>query len=149
MAVVRIRRGDRVRLHYTITLAADGRIVDTSRNAEPTSIAIGDGEILPRIDEALLGQRDGDKVRIEVAASEQAFGAYDADRVQELERAEFAPDFDVTVGNVVGFDLPDGTEVAGRIVRVDACFVTVDFNHPLLGHDVTYDIEVMGVERGS
>ncbi len=146
---MKICRGDRVWLHYTITLAADGRVVDSSRDAEPLSIVIGDGEILPRVDEALLGQRGGDKVRVEVSASEQAFGAYDADRVQELERAEFAPDLDVTVGNVVGFDLPDGTEVAGRIVRVDASSVTVDFNHPLLGHDVTYDIEVMGVERGS
>ncbi len=146
---MRIRRGDRVRLHYTITLAADGRVVDTSHDTEPLSIVIGDGEILPRIDEALLGHRDGDKVRVEVSASEQVFGAYDTDSVQTLERAEFARDLDVNVGSVVGFDLPDGTEVAGRILQVDASFVTVDFNHPLLGHDVTYDIEVIGVERGT
>lgn len=140
-----IAAGDRVGLRYTVRLAADGRVVDSNRGDAPLTITVGRAELLDKLDDALVGRRRGDRFRLELRAADGAFGGYDAEKVQRMPRDEFASGIELEVDSVIGFGLPDGTEVAGRVTELTDTTVTVDFNHPLLGHDVVYEVEIVEV----
>jgi FKBP-type peptidyl-prolyl cis-trans isomerase SlpA len=141
-----IETGSRVSLHYRLSLVEDGREVESSFGGEPLELVIGEGELPPALEFLLLGLRPGDHESFEVPATEDVFGDYDEERVQQLERGDFPADIPVKPGTVVGFTTPDGDELPGLIDAVDGDKVTVDFNNPLIGHDVIYEVEILAVE---
>lgn len=136
--------GTRVTLHYTLALA-DGTEIDATHEGEPMTVVLGQGMLLDSLEQRLAGLHAGDKRRFDIPAHETHF-AEDEDTIQTLPRTDFPEDLELEIGSVLGFQLPNGDEVPGTIVSFDGRDVVVDFSHPLAGHDVVFDVEVLAVE---
>lgn len=135
--------GSTVVMHYTVTLG-DGTVADTSRDDEPLDFVIGDGSLIDGLERVLFGLKTGDRQTVTLQPQD-AFGFSDLDNVHTLPRSEFAPELPLEPGIIIGFDTPSGEEVPGTIQAVDAERVVVDFNHPLAGHEITFEVEILGV----
>lgn len=142
-----IRPGDRVRMHYTITLE-DGRIADSTRDADCDALefTMGGGDMHPCLERLVEQLEDGD-IRSFTLPPEQAFGMPDPRAIQAMGLDEFPRGMHLQPGLLVGFDLPTGEQVPGLILSIEGRRVNVDFNHPLAGHTITVDLEILGVNH--
>ncbi len=146
MTVRPIAAGSRVTLHFSLHLR-DGTLVDESRGGAPLVVTIGQGELVAGLEQCLLGLRAGDRRNFEIAAGD-AYGPSLNNNIQSLPRDAFPPDMDIKPGMVVGFELPSGEEVPGTVVSMGDADVVIDFSHPLAGHDLVFDVEILSVESG-
>jgi FKBP-type peptidyl-prolyl cis-trans isomerase SlpA len=138
-----LRPGDRVTLHYR--LEASGRlIVDTFADA-PETFSLGAGEIDPRLELLLLGLATGDHRHFELDAAD-AFGLRDEDLLQPVPLSEFADPADLQAGDGVQFNLPNGQSLNGLLVEIGAETVLVDFNHPLAGQPIHFEVRILAIE---
>jgi FKBP-type peptidyl-prolyl cis-trans isomerase SlpA len=138
----RITASSRVTLHFAVLLET-GEEVDTTRRGKPATFEMGDGNLLPGFEEALLGMQAGDDAQIELAP-EQAFGEHRPQNVQLIDRGQFAGQA-LEPGLIMSFAAPGG-ELPGLIRRVFDRTVEVDFNHPLAGRRIIFDVSILAVE---
>lgn len=138
--------GATVTLHVSLTLE-DGRIAESTFGGEPHTFTVGDGSLLPGLELALYGLRPGDTQRL-VLHPAQAYGLRDPAKRQQMPRAAFAPDLDLEPGVIIGFTGSAGEELPGTILAVAENAVDVDFNHPLAGHAITFEVEIIDVIPG-
>jgi FKBP-type peptidyl-prolyl cis-trans isomerase SlpA len=140
-------------LHYRMAGLAGGRegadIINTFQG-KPATLSLGTGELSPALEARLIGLAEGARERFELAAGE-AFGERNPDLVQWVARKLLNelgdPDESYKVGDVVQFPTPDGMgQYAGAVqqVRSDGA-VQFDFNHPLAGQAVVFEVQVIGV----
>ncbi|WP_341659728.1 FKBP-type peptidyl-prolyl cis-trans isomerase [Vibrio sp.] len=134
-----------VTLHFTIKLQ-DGSVADSTYNmGKPAKFVMGDGSLSENFEQCLLGLKVGEQKTVELQAKD-AFGAPNPDNVHYMDRAKFVGDAEVEIGTVMAFSGPDGVEIPGIITEIAGDSVTVDFNHPLAGQDVTFEVEILSVE---
>lgn len=134
-----------VTLHFTIKLS-DGSVADSTHNmGKPAKFVIGDGSISDNFEQCLIGLKEGESKVIELKAQD-AFGMPNPDNIHHMDRARFVGDTEVEVGTIMGFSGPDGMEIPGIITQIAGDSVTVDFNHPLAGQDVAFEVEILAVE---
>ncbi|WP_185759800.1 FKBP-type peptidyl-prolyl cis-trans isomerase [Vibrio pectenicida] len=134
-----------VTLHFTIKLK-DGSVADSTHSmGKPAKLVMGDGSLSENFEQCLLGLGVGEKKVIELQAKD-AFGAPNPDNVHHMDRAKFVGDAEVEVGTVMAFSGAGGVEIPGVITEIAGDSVTVDFNHPLAGQDVTFEVEILSVE---
>lgn len=145
-AARQIQAGDRVVLHYTLSLAA-GKVVDSTRDKAAAEITVGGDELLPIFERCLLGLCAGETRRFEIACTD-AFGPSDPDNMQAIPRDDFPQHLDPTPGSVVAFALPSGEEIPGTVVDATDKEVFVNFSHPLAGYDLIFDVEILNVTPG-
>ena len=136
-----IGEGDSVRLHFSILLET-GEEVDTTRRGKPATLRIGDGRLPPGFERALHGLRAGDDAQITLGA-EDAFGPHRTENVQVLPRERFGHEM-LEPGLIVSFAGPGG-ELPGVVRRIMENAVEVDFNHPLAGRRIVFDVSVLHV----
>ena len=136
--------GCQVTMHFTITLE-DGTVADSSREGEPLTFTMGDGSLIEGLELALYGLKAGDR-QVVTMDPREAFGFPDPDNVHRLPRGEFPADMPPEEGQIVSFSTPSGEEIPGAIVEVGEDEVTVDFNHPLAGHEIVFDAEIIAIQ---
>ncbi len=139
-----VRQGDRVTLHYRLRIAG-GPEFESTFGGEPAVVVVGAGELPEALEFLLLGTRPGDRERYEIGADQWIFGEHDEERVQRLAREDFAEDLPPEEGTVYVFTTPAGDELPGVVRAIDDEGVTVDFNHPLVGHDLVFEVEILDV----
>ena len=154
------KKGDRVRINFTGTLA-DGSIFDTtledadcnsddcgaddcSCEAGPMELTIGTEEFFSLIEDALVGMAPGEKKTVVIPAAE-AFGAYDEEEVFTIHRDQLSADITPEVGQELELTDDDGEAVEVIVVEVTDTEVTHDANHPLAGEDITYEVELLEI----
>lgn len=135
--------GSSVTLHLALTLE-DGSVAETTFEDEPLTFTMGDGTLVHGLELALYGLRPGDTQRLALYP-EQAFGLHDPERVHRMPRSSFPADIELTPGNIIAFDTPDGEEIAGTLLSLDEQTVEVDLNHPLAGRRIIFDVEIIDV----
>ena len=135
--------GDRVRVHYTGTLA-DGTVFDTTEERGPLELVIGVGKTLQPFEQALIGMEPGERKSIDIPAR-QAFGGRQRTLLRVLKRELFTPGQKIKVGQRLRIDQGDGTEAIVEVTRVTGDDVMVDMNHPLAGRDLTFAIELVDI----
>ena len=139
-----IRPDSQVVMHFTLTLE-DGTVVDTTRDDnQPIEFTIGDGTFLEDFELALYGLKVGDKQTIRIGP-ENTYGFPESQNIYSIEKSLFTDDIQLSPGVVVGFVTPAGDEVAATIMAVEDDTVQVNFNHPLAGHEVTFDVEILTI----
>jgi len=136
--------GATVVIRYRLTLP-EGTEVDATGENEELTFVIGDGTLVSALEERLRGLSTGESARFEVPATEMAFGFPDDEKIQTLPRSDFVEQMDLAKNSLVSFDLPNGDEVLGVIQDVNDNEVVVDFNHPLIGRDFIFEVEVVSV----
>lgn len=139
---ITIDEHSRVTLHFALLLES-GEEVDTTRRGRPATFEMGDGNLLPGFETALFGMKAGDDAQITLPA-ERAFGPHNPDNVQILDKSRFG-DVDLEPGVVVSFAAQDG-ELPGVVRRVFERTVEVDFNHPLAGRPIVFDVSILEVQ---
>ena len=138
------KQGDTVRVHYRGKLQ-DGSIFDETFDHEPLRFTIGEGEVISGFEEAVVGMTPGDS-KTTALPVEKAFGRYLEERVVEVPKNKFAGwDPEPTVGEPVPIPQPDGSPIDAIITEVTESKVTVDFNHPFAGQDLTIDIKLLDI----
>jgi len=135
--------GSTVTLHLSLALE-DGTVAESTFGEAPLTFTMGDGTLVHGLELGLYGLRPGDRQRLELYP-EQAFGLHDPENIHTMPRSEFSPEIALEPGLIIGFDTPNGDEVPGAIVSVGEDTVEVDFNHPLAGHMVIFDVEILDV----
>lgn len=139
----RIQAGSRVSFYFTLSLT-DGTRVEGTEPGQPWEVVVGSGELPVGLDRSLLGLGVGERGQFFVAAAD-GFGEKTEDARELLPRDQFPADVDLIPGMAFGFILPDGNEVMGQVVAVAAGGVEIDFSHPLVGHDLVFDVEIIAV----
>ena len=132
-----------VTLHLSLTLE-DGTVAESTFDDAPLTFTLGDGTLVEGLELGLYGLRAGDTQRLSLFP-EQAYGLRDPEKIHFLPRADFPADMALEPGCVIGFDTPEGEELAGMVVAAEGDAVEVDFNHPLAGHVVIFDVEIIEV----
>jgi FKBP-type peptidyl-prolyl cis-trans isomerase SlpA len=139
--------GSFLTLHYRLAGPA-GDIINTFAD-KPATLSLGTGELSPAVEQRLLGLAEGTHTRFDLPAGE-AFGERNPEMVQWVARTLLArlgdPDERYAVGDVVQFPTPDGQgSYAGAVVASNDSAVQFDFNHPLAGQPVTFEVQLIGV----
>ena len=143
-----VQSGSFLTLHYRLAGPA-GDVINTFED-QPATLSLGTGELSPAMEQHLLGLPEGTHATFELAAGE-AFGERNADMQQWVARKLLNelgdPDEKYNVGDVVRFPTPDGQgSYAGAVMQVrDDGAVLFDFNHPLAGQPVTFEVQIIGV----
>ncbi len=141
MGKVPVGPGTRVTLSFSLTLSS-GEEIDATRGA---TFEVGDGNLLPGFETAIFGLVAGDSQCIEIPA-EQGFGEPREENRQSMKSQHFAG-MDLEMGLVVSFADPEGNELPGVVTEIRQDYVTVDFNHPLAGKDLLFDVTIEDVEQ--
>lgn len=131
-----------VQVNYKVTLS-DGSVFDQNQTGKPLEFLVGGHTMMPAFEKALMGLKVGDKKTFKVLAAD-AYGEYDKSRVQEVPKDKFPKDLTLTVGQQYQVQTQTGTMVVTISAIADKT-VSVDFNHPLAGKDLTFAIEVVKI----
>jgi len=140
-----IEQGSHVTFHYRLLLADLNKLVDGTENEEPFSIVIGDGEMMEALESRLIGLQVGAKERFEVSFLE-TYNADDEEVLTNMPREDFPEDMKLEPGLVVGFETPAGDAIPGVIIEVKEKEVVMDFAHPLAGHDLIFEVEIISIK---
>ena len=143
-----IQPGSFLTLHYRLA-GPDGAAVVNTFDDKPATLSLGTGELAPAVEARLIGLEEGSRHSFELAAGE-AFGLRNPQLLQRVKLALLHelgdPDADYAVGDVVQFPTPDGqASYAGVVREVGTDWLLFDFNHPLAGQPVRFDVHVIGV----
>jgi len=143
--------GTRVTLHFSLHLET-GEEVDTTRRGKPATFTVGDGSLPEGFERALFGLKAGDDEQIAIAPSE-GFGLRNSENVRTLSRANFPNASDLVPGMMIAFAAAGGGsrdgspgELPGVVKSVAEDSVEVDFNHPLAGRDLMFDVTILKVD---
>lgn len=146
--VTAIQPGSFLTLHYRLA-GPDGADVVNTFADKPATLSLGTGELAPAMEARLIGLEEGARQSFELAAGE-AFGARNPELLQRVKLALLHqlgdPDASYGVGDVVQFPTPDGQAAYAGVVReVGGDWLLFDFNHPLAGQPVRFDVHVIGI----
>ena len=122
----------------------DGAVLDSSENKEPLSYLSGTNSIIPKLEEALNGMIIGSKKNVKIA-TDDAYGAYKDEAVQTVKKDQFPQEAQLVVGARYVANSPEGVQMPFIITDVKDDDITVDFNHPLAGRDLEFDVELVDV----
>jgi len=144
----RVEPGSFLTLHYRLSDPDGAAFVDTFA-AQPATLSLGTGELAPAMEARLLGLAEGSRASFELEPGE-AFGERNPELLQRVKRALLAEhgeaDADYRVGDVVRFPTPDGQATFAGVVReVEGDALLFDFNHPLAGRPVTFEVQLIGI----
>jgi peptidylprolyl isomerase len=135
--------GDTLMVHFTGRLD-DGRIFATSDEHEPVRITIGDHELMPTLEEALLEMQPGEVRTIKVPV-ERAYGPRRPELVLSLDRSDLPEDVPAEVGQQLQVRQDNGQTRVVTISDVDDEQVVIDANHPLAGENLTFDLRLVEI----
>ena len=137
----------RVTLHFELRLPT-GEVIDSNFDAEPATLSIGDGNMLPGFEQVLLGLKAGVEKTVTVPA-ENGFGQSNPDNMQTFPREQLAGVCenvgDLVPGAVLSFADAARGELPGVVVAVSDTEVEVDFNHPLAGRDIVFRVSIVSI----
>lgn len=137
--------GTKITLHFSILLT-NSEIIDSTREKEPVSFKFGDGNMGPGFEKALIGMYKGEERKISIPFS-NGFGEWNADNVRQMDRKDLMEKIEMLEpGVVVSFSSPEG-EVFGVLTRILKDKIEVDFNHPLAGKNLIFDVSIIDVEK--
>jgi len=136
---------DTVKVHYTGILA-DGTTFDTSVGSEPLEFTLGQGQMIPGFEQAIIGMQVGETKTFTIP-TDQAYGPYRDDMIFEVARDELPADIDPRVGMQLQMNQGDGGIMIVTITDVSETTIKIDANHPLAGQDLTFDIELVDIGK--
>lgn len=138
-----ISEKSRVSLHFTLKLVS-GEVIDSTRDQKAATFTMRDGSLLPGFEQVLIGLKAGDKQEF-LIKPEQGFGQPNPQNIQVIPREHFN-EMDLEVGLMFMFKDAAGSDLPGVVSSFDDKQVVIDFNHPLAGKDILFDVEIIAVE---
>ncbi|MFP4573998.1 MAG: peptidylprolyl isomerase [Desulfobacterales bacterium] len=137
------QQGDKVKIHYKGKLD-DGSVFDSSEGRDPLEFKIGDGNIIPGVEEAVLGM-EPEETKEATIPPERAYGEYRDEMIIEVDRSQFPEHIDPEPGQQLELKQSEGQNVVVTVTDVGEEKVTLDANHPLAGKDLTFEITLQEI----
>ena len=128
-----------VELDYT--LIVEDEIMESTEDGEPIEFIQGIGQIISGLEDALYGMKVGEKKVVKIQP-EDAYGEYDPDSLEVADIDEFSEEIPLDVGTFLDLRDDEGEVLSAQIIEADEETVTLDFNHPLAGKILTFEITV-------
>jgi FKBP-type peptidyl-prolyl cis-trans isomerase SlyD len=135
-----------VTLDYTLTV--EGEVVDTSRGSMPIQFIQGQQQIIPGLEQELYGLSVGETKEVTIAP-EQGYGRVDPENFAEVPKDQFPPEIPLQPGIELELTDDKGERVGARIEDIHEDMVRLDFNHPLAGKDLHFEIEVVDLRHAT
>ncbi|MDY0971499.1 FKBP-type peptidyl-prolyl cis-trans isomerase [Siccibacter turicensis] len=140
-----VQSNSAVLVHFTLKLEDGSTAESTRSNGKPALFRLGDGSLSEGLEQHLLGLKNGETKSFSLEP-DAAFGISSPDLIQYFSRREFIDAGEPDIGAIMLFTAMDGSEMPGVIREVNGDSITVDFNHPLAGQTIHFDIEVLDVD---
>jgi FKBP-type peptidyl-prolyl cis-trans isomerase SlpA len=140
-----ISSDSRVTLHFSLTLE-DGTVVDSNFDKTPATFSMGDGSLLTGFESKLHGMVAGQQGSFKVLP-EESFGQPNPNNIQQFPRKQFADDMELAEGLVISFADASKAELPGVVKNISPDTVTVDFNHPLAGRIIDFEVKIIEVAQ--
>jgi FKBP-type peptidyl-prolyl cis-trans isomerase SlyD len=144
--VLKVKDDQIVTLDYT--LRVNGEVVDSSEGHAPIEFIQGMGHIIPGLEGQLYGMGIGESKSLTVLAAD-GYGEIDPNAVVDIPRAEFPPRIQLEAGLGIQMTDPAGNPMTARIDSVAEDTVTLDFNHPLAGKELLFDVKIVGLREAT
>lgn len=135
-----------VSLDYT--LIVDEEVMESTDDGEPIEFVQGIGQIIPGLESALYGMKVGEKKTV-VIEPENAYGDYDPESLEIAKKEEFSEEIPLDVGTFLDLSDDEGEVLSAQIIEEDEDTVTLDFNHPLAGKTLTFEITLSALRPAS
>ncbi len=133
-----IKEGSKAKFDYTLTV--DGKVADTSAGRGPLEYTHGEGMIIPGLDKELLGMKVGDKKTVTVKP-EEGYGLVLQEAIKRVPKDAISNANELKVGDMVGAS--NGGHTFRAVVKeIGEKEITLDFNHPLAGKELVFDVEI-------
>jgi FKBP-type peptidyl-prolyl cis-trans isomerase 2 len=139
-----ISKGKKVKFDYTLTV--DKETVETTTGKQPLEFVQGNGMLIPGLEKELEGLKAGDTKRV-VVKPEEGYGMPNPQLTREFDKAKLPTDMKPEKGMVLEMQDPQGQSYPCTIVEVKDKTVMLDFNHPLAGKELTFDVKIVSVEN--
>jgi len=130
-------------LHYRLALADDTELVSTF-GAKPATLQLGSGELAPVLERCLIGLAVGQRT-VFLLEAEQAFGPHNPQLMQRLARSELPDAGELREMALLEFKAPNGAAYTGLVRELTAEDALIDFNHPLAGKAIRFEVDVIGI----
>ena len=140
-----VKAGDTVKIRYTCKLD-DGSVVAASENEEPLEFVVGNTQIIPGLQEAVIGMTPGE-AKTQSIPPERAYGPYHEEMTAKLDRRMVPEEVKLEVGVSLRVKHADGHDSDAFVTELSDTTVTVDGNHPLAGKNLTLEIELVDLDR--
>ena len=137
------KTGDMVKVHYTGKLD-DGTVFDTSADREPLEFTIGERQLIPDFEQAVIGMEPGESKSIQIA-SENAYGPHHEEMVMVVERKDMPEGLNPQVNQRLQVQQSNGQSFVVTVTEVSESSVKLDGNHPLAGKDLAFDIQLTAI----
>jgi peptidylprolyl isomerase len=138
--MVQAKTGDTVKVHYTGKLD-DGTVFDTSADREPLEFTIGQGQLIPDFEQAVIGMNPDESKTVQIPC-ENAYGPHREERLMVVDRSRFPEGLEPSIDQQLQVRHPNGQESVVKVVDITDAKVTLDANHPLAGKALTFDIRL-------
>ncbi|MEZ5738760.1 MAG: FKBP-type peptidyl-prolyl cis-trans isomerase [Burkholderiaceae bacterium] len=141
---------DHLTLHYRLSLVDEAVEVVSTFDGRPATLQLGCGQLAAPLEACLLGLPEGAEQRFELAP-DSAYGSRHPDMIQSFSRTVFDANTDAAAdggyqpGDIVSFRGAGGEQVAGVLKAIDEQRVVMDFNHPLAGRSLAFDVRILGI----
>ena len=137
------QEGDRVKVYFTGTLK-DGTIFGQTHEDEPFEFTIGEKNVLPKFEGAVIGMKEGESKTV-LIAPEDAYGVRDEKRVFTAEKSEIPDHITPEVGKKIQVQMGSGQMAILTVLKVSEDKVTFDANDPLAGEELTFEIKLLEI----
>lgn len=138
-----VSEGKTVKVHYTLTV--DGQVVDSSNGREPLQFKVGDHKVIPGFEKAVTGMKAGEKKSFQLNP-EEAYGPENPKAFQDVPKKQLPPNITPKKGMTLSTTSKDGRRINVMIHEVKKDVVVINFNHPLAGKTLHFEIEVMEIQ---
>ncbi len=142
--MAKVASGDTVKVHYTGKLD-DDTVFDSSVNREPIEFTLGQRQLIPGFEQAVIGMEPGDQKSVNIPM-EEAYGPHRDDMILEVKNEEFPEHITPEVGLQLQLSQPNGQTIDVIITDMENDMVTLDANHPLAGKNLVFDIELVEIK---
>ncbi len=139
----RIKADSFITLHYRLA-TADGLELANTFGASPATLQMGSGQLAPPLEQCLIDITEGERKNFDLESG-VAFGPRNPDLVRRVGRSELPAKAVAEPGNQIDFTSPDGHQFSGFVIDADELSVRMDFNHPLAGRAIHFEVQVIGV----
>lgn len=129
-------------------LIVEDEMLESTEDGEPILFIQGIGQIIPGLENALYGMEVGDQKTV-VIQPEDAYGEYDPESLQEAKKEEFSEEVPLDVGTFLDLEDDEGDVLSAQVIAAEEDTVTLDFNHPLAGKTLTFEITVADLRSAS
>ncbi len=139
-----VTKGDKVKVEYVGSLE-DGTVFDRSKEGNPLLFSIGSRQVIPGFEQAVKGMKLNEEKKVNIKI-EDAYGPRRKDLVRDLPKTSLPEDLKMEKGKILRLKTEEGRIVMGKIVDIKEDKLMVDFNHPLAGKNLIFELKVVGIE---